>query len=91
MPAKEVRELGGECGAIIWPLRISVSPSKAEITGYSNCAIRFRFDAPRRSRVFPDPNFPQMRDISPGGNFSVRSMRMNLYLGVETTDDATLD
>jgi hypothetical protein len=49
------------------------------------------FDSPRRSSVFPDPSFPQMRDSSPGGNLSVRSMRMNLYLGVEATDGRTLE
>lgn len=41
---------------------------------------------PNRSKVFPDPSFPQMSDISPGGNWRVRSTSWNLCLGVEAVD-----
>jgi hypothetical protein len=47
-------------------------------------------DIPRSSKVFPDPSFPQISDSSPGGNFSVRSRRTNLYRGVGAVEGAAL-
>lgn len=44
----------------------------------------------KRRRVFPDPNFPQISDSSPGGNVIERSIKINLVLGVVATEEALL-
>lgn len=59
-------------------------------TGERDLDYKIGLGIPNNINVFPDPSLPQISESSPSGKVSVKSMSMNLCLGVDAVDDAAL-